>query len=116
VNKCEKCNRDTRETQRGLVCVGCGNLTRNCICMDCILNNGWTREWPIKEGLYWFYGFRWGRTEDDKEAKRRLMLVHVHELRKGCSYVTEGAFMYKAETEDAWFIKAELPSLPEVSD
>ncbi len=72
----------------------------------------WTREWPNKEGVFWFYGYRYGKICVGCEVEKELCLVRARKISNGFACTTEGQFMFKSEIEDAYFKKAELPELP----
>lgn len=40
----------------------------------------WTKEWPTRPGLYWFYGWQYGRTDDGKPIPPSLRFVRVMEF------------------------------------
>lgn len=79
-----------------------------------IMKVKWTTEFPKEPGLYWFYGYRWGRISVGRPAKPELVLVRVQEISNGFMYVANGAFMFPKETEEPHFCKAELPEFPEI--
>jgi hypothetical protein len=73
----------------------------------------WTDIWPTEAGVYWFYGWRFGRKGLYKDDKPELCLVKVNAIKNGVTYVIDGDFFY-AEEDGAvgkW-IKAILPELP----
>jgi hypothetical protein len=71
--------------------------------------NKWTKEWPTKSGVYWFYGWPFG----DKNYPAELNLVRVIEFGNGPNgIIREGAFWYKSEGGIGLFCKAELPESP----
>ncbi len=75
----------------------------------------WKTEFPTKEGLYWFYGYRYGKFFDLAKTKKNepeLMFITVHKIKNGFMYVDGSAFMYPGEVEEPHFALAELPELP----
>ena len=73
----------------------------------------WTKEFPTEEGVYWFYGYRFGKISCGSQEKPKLMIVKVYKSGQGdMTYVAEGNFMYKSEVEDAHFLKTDIPDLP----
>lgn len=76
--------------------------------------NKWTKKFPTKKGLYWFYGYRYGRKSialPDHEKKFILVKVY-HDALKNPMYIAEGQFMYQSEVEEALFCKATYPEIP----
>lgn len=87
----------------------------------------WTKEWPTKPGLYWFYGWRYGHTHED-------IYGHTHEAISGnpippslssvkvmefaeVLVLCEGQPIYKDGHDAAigMFCEVELPESPDVS-
>jgi len=71
----------------------------------------WTTEWPTEPGMYWFYGYRYGKDNDEKPE---MQLLEVSKIANGFMYIAEGNFMYKSEVEEAHFQKAILPKAPKI--
>lgn len=67
----------------------------------------WSKKFPTKVGMYWFYGYRF-KGEKDKE----FTLVKVNKISKGFMYSAEGHFMFESETGEGTFCKVVLPELP----
>ena len=67
----------------------------------------WFKEFPKKEGIYWFYGYRF-KGEEEKE----FLFVKVRKISNGLMHVTEGQFMGESETGEGLFCKAEYPEVP----
>ena len=72
----------------------------------------WTTEFPQSEGLYWFYGYRYGKKDYPKDNKPELMLVKVLKCSNGVRYVADGQFMFESEVKEPHFQKVILPELP----
>lgn len=72
----------------------------------------WSQEFPDRIGVYWFYGYRYGKISCGREYKPELMLVTVKKIITGFIYVADGQFMGKDEVEEAHFLKAILPNTP----
>jgi hypothetical protein len=74
----------------------------------------WTKEWPRKEGEYWFYGWLWGDTKnfDGKPKDPQLEYVAVTKIPNSIVYVTQGALIYKSEKHIGLWSPIELPELP----
>ena len=72
----------------------------------------WSKEWPEKEGLYWFYGYRYGKISVGREVEPELILVKVKKTKTNIIYIADGQFMYKSEVEEPHFQKVILPELP----
>jgi hypothetical protein len=69
----------------------------------------WTKEWPIAEGRYWFYGWPYG----DKTREPELNFVQVITLGAGknacITYVRNGHFFYKSEGGEGMFAPMVVP-------
>lgn len=74
--------------------------------------NKWCQDWPEEEGYFWFYGYRYGRVSCGRPQKPEYMLMKVRKIANGFMYVADGQFMGMGEVEEAWFIRALLPSIP----
>lgn len=75
----------------------------------------WVREFPKKEGWYWFYGFQFGRIECGDAVEPQLLTVKVRKCSDGFIYVADGQFMFPSEVEEPHFKKMELPTnLPQI--
>jgi hypothetical protein len=73
----------------------------------------WTKEWPIEEGEYWFYGLPYGNSLNPKICieKPRLFLVKIRKCSNGILFMTEGTFIQPAKMKGVW-AKVDLPELP----
>ena len=69
----------------------------------------WTTIWPEEEGLFWFYGYRYGKYFGDHKNKPELMLMTVHKISNGFLYSGKGQFIFKSEVEQAHFMRVVLP-------
>lgn len=77
----------------------------------------WRDEWPKEEGMYWFYGWRFGKEGVGGRTKEpELCLVDVRgTAQKGVfSYTTHGHFLYKSGGATGKWQKALLPELPKL--
>ena len=74
----------------------------------------WTKTFPKEEGLYWFYGYRYGKESCGYPCKPELMLLKVREISNGFMYAADGQFMYEKEVECPHFQKVDLPELPKI--
>jgi len=70
----------------------------------------WSTEYPTEVGLYWFYGYRYGRNQG---AKPEYALCEVFKISKGLMIKASGTIMFKSEVEEPHFLKAEYPEPPE---
>lgn len=68
----------------------------------------WTKNFPKKAGLYWFYGYRYGNVGADKE----FCLVTVTKISNGFMVTTNGHWVDESEVEEALFCKTEYPEVP----
>lgn len=75
------------------------------------MENGWTREWPQKEGRYWFFGWDFGY--DNKDPVMRNVLVQ--DFGTWFLYVCDGNIISKTGDMVAIGIwhEAEIPEIPE---
>ena len=77
----------------------------------------WFKEFPTEEGLYWFYGYRYGKISCGMKTKPELLLLRVSKNGLGnYLYVSEGTFMFESEVEEPHFIKASLPVIPIIEE
>lgn len=72
----------------------------------------WTKKFPNKEGLYWFYGYRYGKISCGQPCEKEFHLVKVRKISNGFMTTTEGQFMEESEVEEALFCKTEYPEIP----
>lgn len=79
---------------------------------------GWSKEWPIEPGHYWFYGYSvFDQRFDEGQTtspKYKLRNAKVRKTVNGFVYTTEGQFLYKQEFVDAFWHLNSPPELPEV--
>jgi len=69
----------------------------------------WSTDWPDEIGSWWFYGWKFGETEE----KPSLTLIKVR--RSGNNelmIIGEGHFWYAKEGAIGLFVKVDLPDLP----
>ena len=80
----------------------------------------WTKKFPTKEGLYWFYGYRYGCGKRHggilPDNEKEFMLVSVRKIINGFLIVANGQFMEESEVEEALFCKTEYPDIPKWED
>lgn len=70
--------------------------------------------WPTSVGMWWFYGYRYGKSSFIKDNDRELVLCTVREsATEELTIIGNGQFVYKSEVEDAKFIPATMPELPD---
>lgn len=74
------------------------------------MKNKWSKTWPTKPGLYWFYGYEFRHEAGEKP---NFYLVEVAMSGNHIPmYVTKGHFMYASEGTQGSWRKAELPEPP----
>lgn len=76
----------------------------------------WSKEFPTKEGDYWFYGYRYGKVSCGQKCKPEINRLRVLKCANGLLYVSEGSVMYESEIEEAHFCPIEYPELPKIDD
>lgn len=72
----------------------------------------WTKEWPTKPGMYWFYGFRFGKTESDQNPKLFFAQAFRTSNNK-IAIIVDRQFVYMAEGAKGFWAKVDAPSIPE---
>ena len=70
----------------------------------------WTKDWPQKPGVYWFYGWPF----KDRERPTKIHFVEVRKISNGMIYVTNGHFLYKTEGADGYWCEAYPPEPPKI--
>jgi len=73
----------------------------------------WVKKFPETEGMYWFYGYRYGKESCGYKNEKEICLVKVSKISNGIMLSTDGQIMYESEPEEYFFKKATLPELPE---
>ena len=78
---------------------------------------GWQHEWPTEPGLWWFYGYDYGRKNPETgfglgSVKPDLYLVKVAKIANGLCFILDGHFWGKSEQAVGMFLEADLPDLP----
>ena len=76
--------------------------------------NKWVSKFPNKEGLYWFYGYRYGKKDFIENNEKEFMLVDVRKIQNGFLTVANGQFMNESEIEEALFCKTKYPDIPKM--
>lgn len=64
----------------------------------------WVKGFPNSESDYWFYSYRYG------DKKPELQLLKVREISNGFMMIADGQFVWKHESEDPYYMVAELPT------
>lgn len=73
----------------------------------------WTREWPTKPGVYWFYGWPYGKSESGARVRApEWNLVKVMKCSNGVITVRDGSPWYRHEGWDGMFCEADRPAVP----
>lgn len=78
------------------------------------LMNKWTTKFPTEPGLYWFYGYRYGKISCGSECDPELMLAQVITISDGTMVIANGQFVQEKEVEQAHFMKCVPPKFPEL--
>lgn len=73
----------------------------------------WTKDWPIKVGSYWLYGWLHKINYNDSP---RLYYVEVRKGKDNLFFVTHGTFIYNDGQVKGLWQKIELPELPSESE
>lgn len=72
----------------------------------------WTSKFPNKKGLYWFYGYRYGKKDYPVDNEKEFILVNVRKIQNGFLIIANGQFMDEHEVEEALFCKTKYPEIP----
>lgn len=72
----------------------------------------WSTVWPITEGIYWFYGYPWGKKLDDYDHGPDLCCVNVRRISNGVIHLAEGYTLYREEGCVGVWAPVDLPSKP----
>ncbi len=72
----------------------------------------WTEAWPTKPGMYWFYGWPYGKDEKNPEEKPELNLIEIRAISNGVMVIRSGQFWFKREGGVGKFTEVDLPELP----
>jgi len=76
--------------------------------------NKWTRDFPSENGMFWFYGYAWGKgSRAEPELECCKVMGPVSNSSGGTSFLasTGGAFVFENEAIGLW-MKIEIPELP----
>lgn len=79
----------------------------------------WQDEWPKEKGLWWFYGWRFGKEGvGGRIEEPELCLVEVKGPlgSGGLAYITHGHFLSAAEGASGKWQRATLPELPNLEE
>ena len=78
----------------------------------------WQDDWPTEEGLWWFYGWCFGKEGLGKDREPKLCLVEISgPLGSGSFiYVTNGHFLHKAEGITGKWQRTNSPELPNLKE
>ena len=79
--------------------------------MDSFITSDEKTEWPDKVGHYWFYGYRYGKSEGVYDHDKELILCEVVKISNGLMVIGDGQSVYRSEIEEACFIPATLPEI-----
>lgn len=66
----------------------------------------WTRDWPDREGWYWFWGERFKGNRDDAE----LCAVKVVKFGNEITCIADGHFLYKGDVGECFFTIMHTPT------
>jgi hypothetical protein len=78
------------------------------------MNEKWIFGFPPEPGMYWFYGYRYGKISCGSPCEPELILMKAFEISNGIMYTGDGQVIHASEVESPHFCKAELPDLPEI--
>ena len=70
----------------------------------------WSKEFPAKRGLYWFYGDPHSANPEPRHIQ--MHITKVVKISNGFAYICDGAFIYK-QTSFGSFLPALVPEPPE---
>lgn len=69
----------------------------------------WSKVFPTEPGLYWFWGYRYGKKAGDDPE---LTLLLVTPCANGMLSIADAQFMWESEVEEAFFMPVDVPDLP----
>lgn len=72
----------------------------------------WTKEWPNKEGYFWFYGYRYGKDTFANNEEPEFVFCNCFKISNGFLVTGDGQVIYESEPEDYWFMETSLPKPP----
>lgn len=72
----------------------------------------WTKAWPNKVGWYWFYGWKFGKSDDFPDPE--LCMCRVFQGANSLIHTCDGQFFYRSEGATGYFLDADLPQVPEI--
>lgn len=77
----------------------------------------WTTKFPTKEGIYWFYGYRYGKVSCGSINEPEWMVIRFNK----CANTVigedgKGQFFYEKEITEGHFSPLDLPEFPQVSE
>ena len=103
--KCPRCQQKAFDEDEGW-CGACGYV-----------EDVWSTDFPTEEGLFWFYGYRWGKISVGQEQKPTLTMVSVKlNAHKQPMYIADGGFMHESEVECPHFTPVNLPEVPFIEE
>ncbi len=68
------------------------------------MNEKWTTKFPTKPGMYWFYGYRYGKISCGYPCEPELMLMEIFKVSNGVMSKGDGQFVYPEELESPHFL------------
>jgi hypothetical protein len=71
------------------------------------------KDWPDKVGYWWFYGYRYGKS-DYYKFKPELIFCECKKTSDGIMVLGNGQVFYKSEAEEPNFIPATTPELIDI--
>ena len=79
------------------------------------MSDTWTKEFPQEVGIFWFYGYRYGRAGIGGDNEPELILMENRKIANGFMLTGDGQFVFEGEVENPHFLPADLPELPIIS-
>jgi len=80
-------------------------------------DSSWSCKFPTEQGHYWFYGFPWGKSQDQEPQLEVIEIMGPFKNSSGSTSMcgkASGAFVYQSEAAGFW-MKIEQPKLPSES-
>ena len=76
------------------------------------MKNKWTKKFPKKVGIYWFYGFKFKPLFHNDDEKKKFYFLKVRKVVNGFINIIDGHGIEEDEIGEGLFCKAKYPEPP----